>query len=55
MYYKLLKLKFLILQTLNKLINLKMFFKSRSLRNELSNTKQISLTGELNANGYLFK
>lgn len=54
MYYKLLKLKFIILHTINKLINLKLFFKSRAFKNELLNINKTSLTDQLNANGYTY-
>ena len=54
MYYKLLKLKFLILHTLNKLINFKLLYKSRALKKELSNIKEKSLTDQLNINGYTY-
>lgn len=54
MYYKLLKLKFLILHTLNKLINFKLLFNCRELKKELSNIKENSLTDQLNVNGYTY-
>lgn len=54
MYYKLLKLKFLILHTLNKIINLKLFFKCRAFKNEFSNIKDTSLNYQLNTIGYTY-
>ena len=54
MYYKLLKLKFIILHTINQLINLKLFFKSRAFKKELLKINKTFLTDQLNTNGYTY-